>query len=202
MKQAVRGSPSLKSSRFFNGLLGFGRADGPPRAAPEAWTRPDGEIMDTVRHPLTPHTVFIVWKPEYNLGIPVIDEQHRGIVTTINSLYYALQHQLGENLLKPVIGMVNEYTRLHFAIEEDFQAKCGFPGAERHHGWHLELLNKLSRVGRKSQWDHDPHSFLEFLKEWWIVHICEQDRVFRDYLRDARLKPDGADSPPPRQAPG
>ena len=145
----------------------------------------DDAIMNKTQHLLITHPVFIVWKPEYNLGVPVIDEQHRGIVSTINSLYYALQHKMGDHLLNPVIGMVEEYTRLHFEIEEGFQKECGFPAAGRHHEWHLELMDKLSKVGRKSQWEHDPLVFLNFLKEWWIVHICEQDKLFGDWLHKA-----------------
>ncbi len=38
------------------------------------------------------HNVFIVWEDKYNVGIPIIDEQHRGIVTTINSLHFGIQH--------------------------------------------------------------------------------------------------------------
>ena len=62
------------------------------------------------------HSILIVWQPSYDLGIPIIDEQHRGIVTTINSLCYAIQNKHGVEMLKPVIGMVNEYTRIHFEV--------------------------------------------------------------------------------------
>jgi len=128
------------------------------------------------------HNVLIVWKPEYNLGIPIIDEQHRGIVSTINSLFFAMQNNHGENVLKPVIGMVTEYTHIHFQLEEDFLGKCGFPGLKNHRELHDKLRQTLSSEGSKSLWANDPQEFLEFLKNWWIDHICEKDRVFRDYL--------------------
>ena len=131
------------------------------------------------------HGLFIVWKPEYDLGIPIIDEQHRGIVTTINSLFYAMQNKHGENVLKPVIIMVTEYTRIHFEIEENFLRKCGFTDFEKHNEWHNELRYALSNVGKESLWEHDPQKFLEFLKDWWIDHICKKDRIFRDYIFNA-----------------
>jgi hemerythrin len=131
------------------------------------------------------HGLFIVWKPEYDLGIPIIDEQHRGIVTTINSLFYAMQNKHGENMLKPVIIMVTEYTRIHFEIEENFLRKCGFTDFEKHTEWHNELRQALSNVGKESLWEHDPQKFLEFLKDWWIDHICKKDRIFRDYIFNA-----------------
>ena len=139
--------------------------------------------MDTHWNHMTSSPVFIAWKPEYELGIPIADEQHRGIVSTINSLYYAMRNKQGEKLLQPVIGMVVEYTRIHFEIEVAILRQCGFPDAEHHNQLHSELFDTLMRVGRKSAWDRDPHSFMEFLKAWWISHICDKDRMFRDFLR-------------------
>jgi len=40
----------------------------------------------------------------------------------------------------------------------------------------------LANVGKKSLWDHSPQEFLDFLKNWWIDHICKKDTIFRDYL--------------------
>jgi len=128
------------------------------------------------------HNILIVWEPSYNLGIPIVDEQHRGIVSTINSLCYAIQNKHGNEMLKPVIGMVTEYTRIHFEIEEDFLKKCGYPNLENHRILHKELTNALSHTSKDSIWNKDPQEFLEFLKNWWINHICKEDRVFSHYI--------------------
>ena len=140
------------------------------------------EKTATVLYSLFEHNVLIVWKPEYTLGIPIIDEQHRGIVSTINSLFFGMQNKHGDDMLQPIIGMVSNYTHIHFAIEEDFLKKCDFPEFVHHKELHDELNHELSRVGKKSKWDKNPQEFLEFLKQWWIDHICDKDRVFRDYL--------------------
>jgi hemerythrin len=132
---------------------------------------------------LLEHNLFIVWKPEYNLGIPIIDEQHHGIVTTINSLFYAMQNKHGEDVLKPVISMVTEYTHIHFDVEEEFLRKYGFTDFEKHRELHNELRRTLSSVESKSLRERNPQEFLEFLKNWWIDHICKKDRIFRDELK-------------------
>ena len=143
------------------------------------------EINDDLRS-LFEHNLFIVWKPEYDLGIPIIDEQHRGIVTTINSLFYAMQNKHGEEVLKSVVNMVTEYTHIHFDVEEAFLRKCGFTDFEKHHELHNELRRTLSSVESKSLWEHSPQKFLEFLKDWWIEHICKKDRIFRDYIFNSK----------------
>ena len=131
---------------------------------------------------LLEHNIFIAWKPEYNLGIPIIDEQHRGIVTTINSLFYGMQHNHMKDMLVPIIDMIYDYTHIHFRIEENYHEKCNYPGAESHRILHEALTDKLLDTGRRSVLDRDPYQFLDFLKQWWIDHICNEDMQFRDYL--------------------
>jgi len=130
------------------------------------------------------HNILIIWKPAYNLGIPIVDEQHRGIVSTINSLCYSIQNKQGGKMLQPVINMVTEYTRIHFEIEEEFLEKCGYPDLENHRILHKELTSALSHVGKESIWNKDPQVFLEFLKKWWINHICKEDLIFTNYLKN------------------
>ena len=128
------------------------------------------------------HNVFIMWKPDYNLGIPIIDEQHRGVVTIINSLYYGIQNKYIEDMLIPIIEMINDYTKIHFQIEEDFLENCRFPTIAEHRALHEELMVKLTEIGKRSMLDQDPYRFLDFLKKWWIDHICIEDQKFRDFL--------------------
>jgi hemerythrin len=142
--------------------------------------------LDKIRESLFHHNVLIVWKPEYNLGIPIVDEQHRGIVTIINSFFYGMQNKHGEDLLVPIYGMISEYTRIHFKVEEDFLEKCNYPELKEHKEFHRELIDKLNTVGKKSVRQHDTKEFFEFLKEWWISHICDKDRAFLRYLSKTR----------------
>jgi hemerythrin len=31
--------------------------------------------------------------------------------------------------------------------------------------------------------DRDPHQFMEFLKTWWLGHICDEDLKYKDYFQ-------------------
>jgi hemerythrin len=146
----------------------------------------DNMKIEKILENLFSHNVLIVWKPEYNLGIPIVDEQHRGIVTIINSLFYGMQNKHWGDLLMPVYGMIDDYTRIHFKIEEDFLEKCNYPKLKEHKEFHRELIDKLGKIGKKSLRQHDPKEFFVFLKEWWINHICNEDRAFLDYLSKTR----------------
>ena len=134
-------------------------------------------------HPvLLEHNIFIVWKPEYNLGIPIIDEHHRGIVSIINSLYFGMQNNHIKDMLTSIIDMMFDYTQIHFQVEESFLEKIDYPNARKHQALHLELSTKLTETGMSSLLCEDPYQFMDFLKEWWINHICCEDLIFRDHL--------------------
>ncbi len=72
------------------------------------------------------------WKSEYDLGIPIIDAQHRGLAAALNSLHFAIVNHLGDTMLDPTIEMVKAYAGVHFTTEELLFRQCGYPDAERH----------------------------------------------------------------------
>ena len=128
------------------------------------------------------HSIFIMWKPEYNLGIPIIDEHHRGIVSIINSLHFGMQNKHSKDTLTPIVEMMKSYTRIHFQVEESFLEMTGFPNAKKHNDLHIELLSLLAQSGRNSMTDHDPSQFMALLKQWWINHICCEDLVYKNHF--------------------
>jgi len=60
------------------------------------------------------HKLYIAWKDSYCIGIPIIDEQHRCIVSIINSIYYFVEEHRELDVLESVINMMNQYTVIHF----------------------------------------------------------------------------------------
>ena len=142
----------------------------------------DHENNNTKYSLLYKHNVFIVWKPEYNLGIPIIDEHHRGIVSTINSLHFSMQNKQVRDIFTSISDMIFDYTKIHFRTEESFHSMVDFSGAKDHHELHEHLISELSKLGRHGNVNKNPDEFLSFLKNWWIGHICFEDLKFRDYL--------------------
>ena len=128
------------------------------------------------------HNLFVIWKPEYDLGINVIDEQHRGIVAIINSLYYGAQSDHIKNLFSATSSMLHSYADIHFQTEEFFLDTIGYPGAADHRLLHQEYTSKLAEIDRERSACSDPHLLMDFLKKWWLGHICEEDMLFKDYF--------------------
>lgn len=132
--------------------------------------------------------LLIVWSESDNLGIPIIDEQHRCIVGTINSLHHFLRTKNATRMLNPVIDSIREYTKIHFYTEERLLADTGYPHLPEHKELHAKLNSQTLSIGNKSILMNDPQAFLQFLKEWWLSHIRKQDRLYVGHvLRQLKL---------------
>jgi hemerythrin len=145
---------------------------------------------------LIDYPIFIEWNPDFNLDIPIIDAQHQGLVSAINSLHFAMVNEFGEDMLESIISMVREYTRFHFMTEETIFRTLGFPGTERHVELHNKQIEAMLEIGQESMFSQNPGSFLRFLGDWLTRHILREDRAYRDYF--LRSGQDGAESNPVR----
>ncbi len=132
--------------------------------------------------------LFIQWDEKHNIGIPLLDEQHRGITSIINSLYYMMN--LGadsNNMCLSILHTIKEYSHIHFTAEEGFLESSGYPDLAAHKELHGKLIAEMERMGRAAE-RHDFTAFearplLDFLKNWWIKHINEEDRLYMSYLK-------------------
>ena len=127
--------------------------------------------------------LYIIWDDKNNLGIPIIDEQHRGIVSTINSLYYFIQDGQGLDALKPTFNIMEQYTCIHFKTEEKLIKEARYPGFERHIVLHDKLMKRTREIAREAQSQKDPIAALIFLREWWLSHINKEDKLYGPYVK-------------------
>ena len=88
------------------------------------------------------NVLYIVWNEKNILGIPIIDEQHRGIVSTINSFHYFIRDGQGLDALKPTLNILAQYTNIHFKTEEALMKKACYSGFEEHVLLQKELMKK------------------------------------------------------------
>lgn len=132
-------------------------------------------------------THLIVWKNINETGIPIIDEQHRGIVSTINSLFYFMRKQRGSYIIAPTIAMLEQYTKVHFLTEESLLELTGYPEMDEHKELHRALIDKMFSISLMSKKTDDPTELLDFLKSWWTGHINMNDKLYTSFvLRELR----------------
>jgi hemerythrin len=124
------------------------------------------------------NALYIVWQPSNETGVPIIDEQHRGIVSTINSLHYFIQHGDSAVVFEPTMDVLNHYTSLHFLAEEALMLAAGYPDIDEHVDLHNKFMNQVRSMA-KYRADHDQEdALLKLLKTWWLHHINQEDKKF------------------------
>lgn len=70
---------------------------------------------------------FFEWKNEYSVGIAKIDGQHKALVGFLNELFEAMRAGKGKDALDAVMKNLVEYTKTHFATEENFMKQYKYP---------------------------------------------------------------------------
>lgn len=121
----------------------------------------------------------INWNDDLSVGIAEIDEDHRHLVQYLNDLFAACFAGQGPAVLKETLAHVKEYTRTHFAYEEDYMRKVGFPDLQSHHDQHAELISELDDLIEEfeSGADHElSNKTLQFLEDWLLHHILIEDK--------------------------
>lgn len=138
--------------------------------------------MDQLKHSFTEDTLYIVWSDVYCTGIPIIDEQHRTIVSVINSLYYFIENDHGMEIIVPAFNMMVEYSHIHFKTEEALLRAAGYPALSAHIELHRHFLENLKDSAHQAIVEHDGMQLLKILKDWWLHHINQEDRRYVPFM--------------------
>ena len=89
------------------------------------------------------HNLFIIWSDMNTTGIKIIDEQHRGVVSAINSLYLFMQYDKGEDIVVPTLNIIYQYTKIHFRTEESMLSRVEYPEFADHKKHHDAFVADL-----------------------------------------------------------
>ena len=127
--------------------------------------------------------LYIQWNDYNSLGIPIIDEQHRGIVSIINSLHYFTREGTALESLGPTINAMDYLAVLHFKTEETLFTNSAFPGHAEHIQAHRKFSQQVSAVLQEAKSSGDAQLALVFLKKWWIDHINVEDKKYAPYIK-------------------
>jgi hemerythrin len=126
---------------------------------------------------------LLKWGPDYEMGLPDLDDEHRHLVKLINQGIATVDLKQ-EVLLEPVLNELFAYARVHFAHEERLMITAGFPDLHDHVKEHHAFYEKVSDLySRFLGGDPDVAVVLTtFLRDWLIAHIQGTDRLYVPYL--------------------
>jgi hemerythrin len=116
--------------------------------------------------------LYIFWQDDFlQDGYQIINEQHRGVLATINSLYYFLQQGHGVEALVPTIKILLQYIQFHSKTEEGILREKGYKDLDVFLEQAERDVNQYKKACREALACKDPQLLLLFLRDWWQRHL-------------------------------
>lgn len=124
------------------------------------------------------------WNDDLSVGVKSLDEQHKGLVQTLNDLHAAMMSGRSKNATGPLLQKLVKYTHDHFTAEEAMLRRTQYPEFSRHCEVHKELTRQVEEyVGRYERGEISLSVHLmTFLRDWLTNHIQKEDKNYRPWL--------------------
>ncbi|SOE01146.1 bacteriohemerythrin [Caenispirillum bisanense] len=124
----------------------------------------------------------IEWTEDLKIGIPIIDADHKVLVSLLNQVFETVGDREEKATLGSVLNSLVDYTEYHFAREERLQEVAGYGGLAGHKALHRDLTAQV--VAIRTRFEQDPESVhgeevLNFLRSWLVDHINGHDMAYR-----------------------
>ncbi|MBF0614482.1 MAG: bacteriohemerythrin [Magnetococcales bacterium] len=141
------------------------------------------ELLDQLylgREELATEQPWIVWNEQMAVQEPTLDADHRFLLSRINDMHAAIQKGKGQTVLNQILADLYDYSRTHFAREEQHMAQIDFPNLAAHQAEHRNFCQQVERYQQKLI--EDPFALssmvLQFLRTWYLNHIQISDMAY------------------------
>ena len=130
--------------------------------------------------------IFISWSNRYELGLQIIDDQHKELVRLTNALHETCCQ--GKEFVKSgfqtAVQATVDYVGKHFSAEEKIMQQVNYPHIAEHKLEHEKFVKKVLQDVKDFQEGKTfvPNKFAYFLKDWILGHIALTDKKLVDYL--------------------
>lgn len=127
-------------------------------------------------------TQLVQWSDDFSVGIPEIDDQHRGLIALVNRVYSAVINKAASSEVEEIVHALEHYTLQHFADEERYMIHARYPKFGLHKSVHDQFVERVAaekdRLKAGFPLDVD---IVHFLRDWLINHILRMDKEFGLY---------------------
>ena len=132
---------------------------------------PSETVGGDARRPL------LAWKPEYALGIPAVDHEHRELFDLINDLHASLFATDSQATVIDFLGELFSKISSHFALEEKLMRDGRYAEFSAHKADHERLLDEIRDL--MDDYEDGGHvdldRFARELERWFSVHFSTHD---------------------------
>ena len=126
----------------------------------------------------------LVWHKRYNIGVEIIDSEHKKLFGILNKLFdLGQQEEKSQWVCQEAVKYFKDHALQHFADEEAYMASIDYEGIEVHRRIHSNFrdttLPALAKEMEQTDYSQDAvNHFLGVCAGWLLGHtvIEDQDR--------------------------
>ncbi|MFV0514262.1 MAG: bacteriohemerythrin [Jhaorihella sp.] len=119
----------------------------------------------------------IEWKPEFSVGDPAVDHEHRELIDLVNVTAGAVLEGGNADEVARDFGELYRAISAHFALEERQMREAGYDRLTQHKGDHERLLDVLrDLMDDPQQAGAEPaENLARALEDWFVGHFRDHD---------------------------
>jgi len=128
---------------------------------------------------------FFKWKDQFSVNIPEMDKHHQKFFLLLNQIHLNNQKQdRPPEFLNEIFKKLFAYILVHFEEEETLLEQTGYDGLacqKKQHKYFRDQMVLFREQYFKGS-STVPTSVLNFLRDWFMNHILEEDRKYGAYF--------------------
>ncbi len=133
---------------------------------------------------------LITWGPKLEIGIGIIDSQHRRLVALINQLDEAITAGRGSDVVAETLKGLIDYTHTHFRTEQELLKEHNYEDYALHCREHRIFTDQIEiyrdRLDAGSL--RISSDVMGYMRGWLLTHIGSSDRAYLRTLKDAGVE--------------
>ena len=129
------------------------------------------------------------WTDDLATGNAIIDGEHQKLIKAADDLVEACSQGKGRQVINDAVEFLANYTKTHFAHEEDLQQKYKFPAYQAHRTWHQAYIKKIEEVAARLKAEGPTIAIVAEVNariSELITHIKTMDLKLAQFIQSAK----------------
>jgi len=129
------------------------------------------------------------WKPNYAIGIDIIDEQHKHLFDLAEAAEELLELPDHMDKYDEIISIVQElkdYVRYHFEEEEKLLLEMKYNRYFAHRVHHQDFIEEMEKIDIHTIDEHQKEELLKItslVTNWLVEHVLAEDTKWAGYYK-------------------
>ena len=131
---------------------------------------------------------MIALTKDMEVGVALIDEQHKELVDRINDITSMGLQSASKEEIQKTLDFLGQYVVKHFKDEEALQRKCNYPQYELHRALHNNFIAEFQKLKEEFAANGASVKYTMTLNSlivsWIVKHIKNVDVLFGNFYKE------------------